>query len=102
MQKSEQRIHEIEQGHNTRYFVFLLLAFLAGGKLANASRSMVKDDQVTPPSWVWISIKFLYQMIYLVLKTLWKVISLCLCLLIAALRKSLSKIIFKRYKETTT
>ncbi|EPV0864026.1 hypothetical protein ACV1OS_002283 [Vibrio cholerae] len=99
MQKSEQRIHEIEQGHNTRYFVFLLLAFLAGGKLANASRSMVKDDRVNPPSWALISAKSLFQMIYLMLKILWKVIYISLCYLITVLSLSLSKTLFKRYKE---
>ncbi|MBM7343704.1 hypothetical protein [Pantoea coffeiphila] len=50
IQKADEHIQEIEQGHNTRYFVFLLLAFVAGGKLANASRSMVKHDTVRPPS----------------------------------------------------
>ncbi|WP_410706577.1 hypothetical protein [Citrobacter braakii] len=65
MQKADQRISEIERGHNTRYFVFLILAFMAGGKLANASRSMVKDDSVLPPSWILQSIKCLgYITIY--------------------------------------
>ncbi len=58
MQKSAHRIHDIERGHNLRYFVFLILAFLAGGKLANASRAMVKEDSVRPPSWILAFIKY--------------------------------------------
>lgn len=58
MEKSDMRIHDIERGHNLRYFGFLIVAFLAGGKLANASRAMVKDDSVGPPSWVLAAIKY--------------------------------------------
>ncbi|RDT57246.1 hypothetical protein [Enterobacter roggenkampii] len=58
MQKADNHIQEIERGHNARYFVFLLLAFVAGGKLANASRSMVKHDKVRPRSWLFIIIRF--------------------------------------------
>lgn len=58
MEKADQRIQEIERGHNARYFVFLLLAFVAGGKLANASRSMVKHDNIRPPSWLFMIIRF--------------------------------------------
>jgi len=58
MQKADDHIQEIERGHNVRYFVFLLLAFVAGGKLANASRSMVKHDTVRPPSWLFVIIRF--------------------------------------------
>lgn len=59
MQKADEHIQEIERGHNTRYFVFLLLAFVAGGKLANASRSMVKHDTVRPPLWLFMVIRFI-------------------------------------------
>ena len=58
MEKSDQRIHEIERGHNLRYFVFLIVAILAGGKLANASRAMLKNDSVRPPSWILTAIRF--------------------------------------------
>lgn len=63
MAKSDQRIKDIERGHNFRYFVFLALAFLAGGKLANASRAMVKDDSIFPRSWFFCLIIFLYKKI---------------------------------------
>ncbi|WP_413739598.1 hypothetical protein ACL2XQ_19865 [Sodalis sp. RH14] len=59
MQKADDHIQEIERGHNVRYFVFLLLAFVAGGKLANASRSMVEHDKVRPPSWLFMIIRFI-------------------------------------------
>ncbi|WP_439671123.1 hypothetical protein AEMCBJ_00135 [Cupriavidus necator] len=58
MKKSDRRIHDIERGHNLRYFGFLIVAFLAGGKLANASRAMVNDDSVRPPSWILTAIKY--------------------------------------------
>lgn len=58
MEKSDRRIRDIERGHNLRYFGFLVVAILAGGKLANASRAMVKDDSVRPTSWVLITIWF--------------------------------------------
>lgn len=59
MQKADARIQDIEQGHNTRYFVFIMLAFVAGGKLANASRSMVRHDTVRPKSWLFTCIRFI-------------------------------------------
>lgn len=58
MERTDRRIRDIERGHNLRYFGFLIVAFLAGGKLANASRSMLKDDSVSPPSWVFITIRY--------------------------------------------
>lgn len=58
MEKSDKRIRDIERGHNLRYFGFLIVAFLAGGKLANASRAMVKDDSVRPRSWILAAIKY--------------------------------------------
>jgi hypothetical protein len=58
MEKSDRRIHDIERGHNLRYFGFLLVAILAGGKLANASRAMVKADSVRPRSWILIAGKY--------------------------------------------
>lgn len=58
MEKSDRRIHDIERGRNLRYFGFLFVAILAGGKLANASRAMVKDDSVRPPSWILTAIKY--------------------------------------------
>jgi len=57
MEKTERRIHDIKQAHNIRYFGFLVVAFLAGGKLANASRAMVKVDPGRPHSWVILIVK---------------------------------------------
>ncbi|PXW37867.1 hypothetical protein DFO54_1284 [Erwinia sp. AG740] len=68
MQKADERIQEIERGHNARYFVFLMLAFVAGGKLANASRSMVKHDTVCPPSWLFMIIRFAMRKMLLALR----------------------------------
>ncbi|MEX2943087.1 hypothetical protein AB4K08_20400 [Serratia fonticola] len=70
MEKSDHRIHEIEQGHNLRYFVFLILAFLAGGKLANASRAMVKNDSIRPTSWILTFIKYVIKITMLSFRVL--------------------------------
>lgn len=70
MQKADTRIQEVEEGHNARYFVFLILAFIAGGKIANASRSLVKDDSVHPPSWLFTFLRFISVKIVLILKVL--------------------------------
>lgn len=61
MEKSDHRIEEIERGHNLRYFSFLAVAILAGGKLANASRAMVEDDSVGSPSWVLTAIRVVWK-----------------------------------------
>lgn len=70
MQSADERIQEIDRGHNVRYFVFLMLAFVAGGKLANASRSMRKVDAVCPPSWLLKIIRFISHKIVLALRVL--------------------------------
>lgn len=70
MEASDKRIHDIRQGHNLRYFIFLVIAILAGGKLANASRAMVGDDSVRPPSWILMSIKYATRRIMILLKFL--------------------------------
>lgn len=70
MKRSDQRIHEIERGHNLRYFGFLFVAFLAGGKLANASRAMVKEDSVHPRSWMLIAIRYACKSMMVSLKSL--------------------------------
>ncbi|MGK3125891.1 hypothetical protein ACCY16_17360 [Candidatus Pantoea formicae] len=70
MQKADARIQDIGQGHNTRYFVFLMLAFVAGGKLANTSRSMVRHDTVRPRSWLFTGIKFIVNNMLLLIKFL--------------------------------
>lgn len=70
MQKAHARIHEIEQGRNTRYFVFLILAFFVGGKLANASRSIVSHDVVRPPSWVFMACKSISHLLLFLLNVL--------------------------------
>lgn len=38
--------------------VFLIVAILAGGKLANASRAMLKVDSDRPTSWILAVIKY--------------------------------------------
>ncbi|TWD43888.1 hypothetical protein [Pantoea sp. SJZ147] len=86
MQKADEHVQEIEKGHNARYFVFLLLAFTAGGKLANASRSMVKNDTVRPSSWLLIIIRFVIMKVLwtcrmLVMKIIRPLIKLFFCLL---------------------
>jgi hypothetical protein len=63
MEKSDQHIHDIERGHNLRYFGFLFVAILAGGKLANASRAMVKHELVRPKSWLLTIIYYLSKKI---------------------------------------
>ncbi|KFD18675.1 hypothetical protein GTPT_2436 [Tatumella ptyseos ATCC 33301] len=68
MQKADSRIKDIEQGHNSRYFVFLMLAFVAGGKLANTSRSMVSHDTVRPRSWLLSGIRSIVHKTLLVIK----------------------------------
>lgn len=70
MEKSDRRIHDIERGHNLRYFGFLIVAVLAGGKLANASRAMVKADSVRPPSWILTAVKYAGKKIIALLKGL--------------------------------
>lgn len=70
MQSADERIQEIDRGHNARYFVFLMLAFVAGGKLANASRSMREKDSVRPPSWLLMIIRFILRKSALVLRVL--------------------------------
>jgi hypothetical protein len=70
MEKSERRIHDIERGHNLRYFGFLIVAVLAGGKLANASRAMTKADSVRPPSWILTASKYVGKRVTALLKFL--------------------------------
>lgn len=61
MKKADLYVEGIEKGHNQRYFLFLLLAFLAGGKLANASRAMIKHDiTFREKSWLVIILKHVY------------------------------------------
>lgn len=83
METADARIQEIERGHNERYFVFLLLAFVAGGKLANASRSMVKHDRIRPPSWLFMTIQFITIKVLLMCRILMKGITRLLSRLIS-------------------
>lgn len=53
----EKQVANIEQGRNLRYFAFMLIAFLAGGKLANASRALRATDLVAPRSWMALVLK---------------------------------------------
>ncbi|EPB4306251.1 TPA: hypothetical protein ACJHGT_003293 [Yersinia enterocolitica] len=70
MQTADEHIQEIERGHNGRYFVFLMLAFVAGGKLANASRSMARHDTVRSRSWLCICFGFVLKNILLTIRKL--------------------------------
>ncbi|ADD78103.1 Hypothetical Protein PANA_2936 [Pantoea ananatis LMG 20103] len=70
MQTADEHIQEIERGHNGRYFVFLMLAFVAGGKLANASRSMAGHDTIRPRSWLFICFGFVFKNIILIIRLL--------------------------------
>ncbi|AUA57654.1 hypothetical protein CVS48_17510 [Achromobacter spanius] len=63
MSQTDDRIQQIHRGHNMRYFIFLFVAILAGGKLANASRAMVKYDSISPPSWTLLTVKYLIKKI---------------------------------------
>jgi len=49
--KYDGRIVSIRETFNLRYFAFLLVAFLAGGKVANSSRAMLSEDVGRPRSW---------------------------------------------------
>lgn len=93
MEKSDQRIREIERGRNLRYFVFLAVAFLAGGKLANASRAMVKDDSVRPRSWVLTTIKYVGKKAIATLKGLTTLIIDACCYLAQQIA-----VLFTRYQ----
>lgn len=57
------KIHEIEEDRNIRYFAFLLVAFLAGGKVANVSRALLKSDKVRPSSWIVIILKLVWKLL---------------------------------------
>jgi hypothetical protein len=52
--RAHEQVESTERGHNIRYFAFLVIAFLAGGKVANASRALRAPDLVRPHSWVMI------------------------------------------------
>lgn len=58
--KAHEKIGSTERSHNLRYFAFLAVAFLAGGKLANASRSLRQADKVRPASWSIIVLRSIY------------------------------------------
>jgi hypothetical protein len=59
--KAHEKIASTERSHNFRYFAFLAVAFLAGGKLANASRSLRAVDKVRPASWLLIAMRSPYR-----------------------------------------
>lgn len=65
MKKTDLYVQDIEKAHNLRYFLFLLLAFLAGGKLANSSRAMIKHD-ITFLEKSWLVIIFKYAYVFMV------------------------------------
>lgn len=94
MQRADSHIQEIERGHNARYFVFLLLAFVAGGKLANASRSMFKHDIVRPRSWLVMTIKYVVKKamltFWIIVKGVIKLLSLFPILLAKRHKKSVA------------
>lgn len=76
MEKTDQRTEDIERGHNLRYFGFLIVALLAGGKLANASRAMVKKkESLNAHSWMLIAITYGLRNAMVLLKGLATLIS---------------------------
>ena len=102
MEKADQRIQEIERGHNARYFVFLLLAFVAEGKLTNASRSMVKHDNIRPPSWIFMIIRFFAVKALLMCRMLVKGITMLLIGIISLLVAQRKIRVDRRQKEDYT
>jgi hypothetical protein len=80
MEKSNRKIEDIERGHNIRYFAFLLVAFLAGGKVANATRALRSEDSIRPKSWLLAITRILIKFAKIVLANanrLWTSIYLC-------------------------
>lgn len=76
LKKVEDRIHDIEIGHNIRYFAFLVVGFLAGGKVANATRSLLSGDVARQKSWIKRFFKFSYSIIAYALIMIYKLIKL--------------------------
>lgn len=76
LKKVDSRIHDIEIGHNIRYFAFLVVGFLAGGKVANATRSLLSGDVARQKSWVIWFFRFLRSLIVYILKRICKLIKL--------------------------
>lgn len=60
MAKYDDKITTIRQSYNFRYFAFILVAFLAGGKIANVSRSLMPADKGKPISWIAWCIRTYY------------------------------------------
>ncbi|WP_155122825.1 hypothetical protein [Burkholderia ubonensis] len=56
------RIGDIERGHNIRYFAFLAVGLLAGGKVANATRALLRGDVVKQKSLIIGFLKIVYSM----------------------------------------
>jgi len=97
MEEGDRRIHDIKQGYNRRYFIFLLFAILAGGKLANTSRALFKPNSGCTQSWVLISIKYTSRKILILLRRLTMLVT-CIYRYFAQLMIAL----LTRYKEAKT
>ncbi|MEO6825084.1 MAG: hypothetical protein ABI167_10260 [Nitrosospira sp.] len=65
--ETDKKVTSIKRSFNIRYFVFLGVAFLAGGKLANASRALLAVDKTKPRSWVAWCVR---RLLSLLVKTL--------------------------------
>lgn len=50
--KADSKIREVQQSRNYRYFAFLGVAFLAGGKVSNSTRSLSRNGEEKPISWL--------------------------------------------------
>jgi hypothetical protein len=61
LRKVEGRINDIEIGRNIRYFAFLAVGLLAGGKVANATRALLTKDVAKQKSWLILFLKALYS-----------------------------------------
>ncbi|WP_155122562.1 hypothetical protein [Burkholderia ubonensis] len=68
--KVDEHIRSIEMGHNIRYFAFLGVGLLAGGKVANATRAFLADDVAPQKSWIVYSLRGIWWGINLGIRTL--------------------------------
>lgn len=71
IKKVNDRINEIEMGHNIRYFAFLAVGLLAGGKVANATRALLSTDISKQKSWTVVIFKFIYLLARATFVGLW-------------------------------
>lgn len=71
--RTDEKVDEIERGRNIRFFTFMAVAFLAGGKVANASRALLTKDIVQSKAWSAIVVKFIFNFIKRVFAKLFRI-----------------------------